>query len=234
MGAFRDLTGNRFGRLTVISQTNQRSTDGCVMWECRCDCGKSIITRSHSLINGDTQSCGCYKMERISETSKKSNNLTIRNGIGIGVAANTGNEFYFDTEDFSIISRYTWTEKDGYLVAVVEDGRLIRMHRLLLGASDDTVIDHINQRRNDNRRSNLRFANKQQNGINRPCNKNNSLGVKGVHKKSVGKPYVANICKDGKSIYIGSFDTVDEAKAARQRKEIELFGEFAYKEEVIS
>ena len=87
-------------------------------------------------------------MERISETSKKSNNLTIRNGIGIGVAANTGNEFYFDTEDFSIISRYTWTEKDGYLVAVVEDGRLIRMHRLLLGASDDTVIDHINQRRN--------------------------------------------------------------------------------------
>lgn len=39
MGRFKDILGQRFGRLTVIERTNHRN-NGRVYWLCRCDCGK--------------------------------------------------------------------------------------------------------------------------------------------------------------------------------------------------
>jgi hypothetical protein len=41
---------------------------------------------------------------------------------------------------------------------------------------------------------------------------------------------MARIMYNGKTIYLGSFDTIEEARQARASKEIELFGEFAYQE----
>lgn len=64
MGKFKDLTGERFGRLTVLRRTeNHIQPNGVpvVMWECQCDCENIIITRSSSLICGRTFSCGCYR-----------------------------------------------------------------------------------------------------------------------------------------------------------------------------
>lgn len=61
--ARRDLTGQRFGMLTVvrpgkdiIKDGNRRST-----WVCTCDCGNRIVARTDSLITGNTQSCGCTR-----------------------------------------------------------------------------------------------------------------------------------------------------------------------------
>ena len=51
-----DLTGKRFGHLTVIAYAGSKK---CAMWRCRCDCGKEIVTRASSLKNGNTKSCGC-------------------------------------------------------------------------------------------------------------------------------------------------------------------------------
>lgn len=51
-----DLTGKRFGRLTVLEYAG---FNGYAMWRCRCDCGKEIVTRASSLKNGHTTSCGC-------------------------------------------------------------------------------------------------------------------------------------------------------------------------------
>jgi hypothetical protein len=57
---FINLTGKRFGRLTVLSlcKSGRHTT-----WNCICDCGKSIITRSDALRSGHTQSCGCYNRD---------------------------------------------------------------------------------------------------------------------------------------------------------------------------
>lgn len=57
-----DLTGRRFGRLTVIGieDTNTRKT----YWACQCDCGKMKRVRSDSLLRGSIRSCGCLKEER--------------------------------------------------------------------------------------------------------------------------------------------------------------------------
>lgn len=67
MGKFIDLTGQRFGRLTVISELG-KGKDGGTIWTCLCDCGNEVQVKSGNLRNGHTLSCGCLMKDRISET----------------------------------------------------------------------------------------------------------------------------------------------------------------------
>lgn len=61
-----DLTGLRFGRYVVL----QRATGGFShpAWLCRCDCGSEKVVRGDHLRSGKIQSCGCYMLDRITET----------------------------------------------------------------------------------------------------------------------------------------------------------------------
>lgn len=65
-----DLTGKRFGRLTVLERA-RNNKDGRTMWRCLCDCGNERIVMGKCLRNGHTSSCGCFNKERVSETSLK-------------------------------------------------------------------------------------------------------------------------------------------------------------------
>lgn len=59
---YKDITGKRFGRLTVIrfDHINNRN-QSC--WLCQCDCGNQVIVQASSMNSGNTSSCGCYKNE---------------------------------------------------------------------------------------------------------------------------------------------------------------------------
>ena len=71
MGGFKDLTGQRFGRLIVIKKDG-KDKNGNVKWTCKCDCGNTTQPiRSSSLRNGSTKSCGCLNKEKSSENMKK-------------------------------------------------------------------------------------------------------------------------------------------------------------------
>lgn len=58
----KDITGKKFGRLTVICKTNKRK-HGHIVWKCKCDCGNDFEVIGKTLRNGKTTSCGCYKKE---------------------------------------------------------------------------------------------------------------------------------------------------------------------------
>lgn len=58
----KDLTGQNFGRLTVISRSNSHSKRGAV-WNCKCECGTNVEVVSSDLVNGNTKSCGCLKSD---------------------------------------------------------------------------------------------------------------------------------------------------------------------------
>lgn len=60
-----DLTGKRFGKLTVISKAE--NIGDSVSWNCICDCGKTKVIRGYSLKNGDTKSCGCLHNEIVKQ-----------------------------------------------------------------------------------------------------------------------------------------------------------------------
>ena len=59
-----DLTGQRFGRLTAVYHLSKRDGAKGNCWHCRCDCGKDLDVRTENLLQGRTQSCGCWNREQ--------------------------------------------------------------------------------------------------------------------------------------------------------------------------
>ena len=57
--SFKDISGQRFGKLTAIKPLYNK--DHSYYWLCKCDCGKEITVLGHSLRDGNTKSCGCLK-----------------------------------------------------------------------------------------------------------------------------------------------------------------------------
>lgn len=73
MGQFIELTGKKFGRLTVIKRAqNNKYNKG--MWKCKCDCGNECVVTGSSLRSGVKNSCGCLWKENL-ETLHKQNTL---------------------------------------------------------------------------------------------------------------------------------------------------------------
>ena len=64
-----DIAGKSFGRLTAISPTDERRY-GQTVWICKCSCGKTVYVPRGNLVNGITNSCGCYKKYRKLASSK--------------------------------------------------------------------------------------------------------------------------------------------------------------------
>lgn len=69
---FKDITGNKYGRLTAIRllQKEERKTRG-YNWLCQCECGNYVHANANKLKTGYTRSCGCLRAERIGELNKK-------------------------------------------------------------------------------------------------------------------------------------------------------------------
>ncbi|WBK39696.1 HNH endonuclease [Xanthomonas phage L522] len=109
------------------------------------------------------------------------------------------------------------TNNRGYLQVQVY-GKLYKSHRLAwllhTGKWPSQHIDHINGRKTDNRIENLRECTHAENHQNRGKNKNNTTGVLGVCLEKNGK-WRARICVDGKDIFLGYFETLEAAAAAR-------------------
>lgn len=63
-----DLTGQKFGKLTVIQKT--KSKNKRTMWLCKCECGNKKIIGGNELKNGITKSCGCYNLQKLHERKK--------------------------------------------------------------------------------------------------------------------------------------------------------------------
>ncbi len=63
-GKFEDLSGKRFGMLTVLYKANdyiQPSGQHKRMWHCKCECGKECDIRAADLKSGNSRSCGCFQ-----------------------------------------------------------------------------------------------------------------------------------------------------------------------------
>ena len=56
---YTDLSGEKFGKLTVVRPTNKRASNGSVIWHCKCDCGNECDVSRSKLLSNHTRSCGC-------------------------------------------------------------------------------------------------------------------------------------------------------------------------------
>ena len=115
----------------------------------------------------------------------------------------------------------------GYLCIKV-CSRLHRAHRLAwlytYGVWPKDQIDHINRIGTDNRISNLREATHTQNARNMSKASNNTSGHPGVHWRSDRAKWWALIESDGQKHYLGCYNTIEEAVAARKAGELRYWG----------
>lgn len=120
--------------------------------------------------------------------------------------------------------------KSGHRYVTI-DGKHYAEHRLawlyVHGEWPAKDVDHINGDAADNRLFNLREATDCQNLQNRPKQRNNTSGFKGVTWHRGGQKWLAQIRADNSSRYLGLFDDPQKAHAAYCAAAAELHGEFA-------
>ena len=111
---------------------------------------------------------------------------------------------------------------------------VILQHRLICNVhtikrkEKSVDVDHMNHKKNDNRKKNLRVTSHKNNNKNCVLAKNNSSGVTGVSWYKRYSKWEANIMIDGKKKYLGRFTDFDEAVKARKKAEEKYFGEYSY------
>lgn len=221
---FKDLSGQKFGKLTALERAPDHvQPNGAkrVMWKCRCDCGRITFVDAHNLRSGNSKTCGQCKYE---------NRYEFKDDYVIGYT-NTGAQFYFDKEDFDKVSQYYWRQEEynGYIETFVKHKRL-PLHRLIMDAGENDVVDHINHQVNDARKVNLRKVSHVQNAVNRKRRSDNRSGCTGVgwHKGRGQKHWKARITVNKKLIFLGCFLTYEEAVAARKEAEERYFKSYSY------
>ena len=101
------------------------------------------------------------------------------------------------------------------------------MHRLLSGATNGQVIDHINGDRLDNRLSNIRLCTQADNSKNQKIKSNNTSGYKGVYYDKKVRKFIARVKSNYRTHLAGSYKTSIEAARAYNKLALELHGDYA-------
>jgi len=115
-----------------------------------------------------------------------------------------------------------WVHHSGYIYIQI-DNQSYAAHRLAFLYTDGYLpegqIDHINRKRRDNRRVNLREASRQCNARNSrvPCS--NSSGIKGIYFHKINKKWIASVSLSKVERYLGSFESKLEAAYTRYAAE---------------
>ena len=199
----RDISGRRFGRLTAVRPTGERSTRGNMIWHCRCDCGKEVCADLNQLISGDKKSCGCLKNPPLKDyVGKRFGRLTVTGYAGKenGVhqwrcICDCGKE----TVAGQTSLQRGRTKSCGCLQASV--------YKENLGLRDGTSVAMLK-------------ASKRGRLI-----KTNTSGYNGVYFDKRRELWIAQITFQGKTKYLGAYRKKEEAAKARRRGE-EIYDEF--------
>lgn len=137
-----------------------------------------------------------------------------------------GECFLVDTDMAEQIYQHLWcVDGHGYLCARIE-GRLMRLHDFVLAKNNlvkpkGYYVDHVNQDKLDNRRTNLRIVAPKENSKNVSLKANNTSGITGVSCTKNGT-YRAYITTNHKQINLGYYPTIQEAAQARMEAETRL------------
>ena len=208
----KDLTGLRFGKLTVKTQ-NGVNKWGNTIWLCECDCGNETTVVSGSLTNGFTNSCGCLgseNLKKLRDSKIKFNKFEINGDVIIVELSNTKNKMVCDVSDWNKLKEYCWYENtNGYARS-----RIGYFHKVVCEVEYPFIVDHINRNKLDNRRMNLRKVTRQQNALN--------TDATGISWNKNAKKWSASIMIDGKHVHLGLFDQKEKARNARLEYEKSL------------
>lgn len=126
----------------------------------------------------------------------------------------SGWSLWIDDEDEAFVRGHKWhIQSKGYVSGTI-NGHQVLLHRVLMGAGPDDIVDHKDRDKLNCRRSNLRFVTAGQSARNTGIRKHNRSGFKGVYRCTTTGRWRAETRLNGKAIKLGRFDTAEEAAAA--------------------
>lgn len=205
--------GSKFNRLTVLDNL---PVDGTGMAKARvvCDCGNNLVVANKYLKNGNTKSCGCLKMEKLLERSTKHGMSRTRiYKIWRHMKERCSDEsceYYKDYGGRGITYDPSWKLFENFYKDMFEFYR------------EDLELDRIDVNGNYCK-ENCRWTNESEQAYNQRKRKNNTSGRTGVYQKEDGK-WWAEIQNKGKTEWLGTFSTFEDACEARELKELEYYG----------
>lgn len=212
-----DLTGNVYGRLTVLNREEDKGREHT--WLCRCECGNTKIIRGPGLKYGRVKSCGCFRKDITAKRSTKhglSDSRFYRIWCGMKTRCNNPNDkfyhiyggkgIYFDNgwEEFNNFKEDMY---DSYLRHVKDFGE------------SHTTLDRIDSSKGYTK-DNCRWATP----LEQVKNRNYKSGHVGVNRDSNNEGWVATIGVDYKLKYLGYFKDKEDAVKARKEAELKYWG----------
>lgn len=140
-----------------------------------------------------------------------------------------------DDEDYEYLNQWSWyygagRKGNGYAVRTIgmgKDKRMLYMHRVIMGNPKNQQVDHRDINHMNNQKYNLRISTNAQNNQNKNKPKNNTSGLKGAYWHTQVKRWMSRIQVNGQDVYIGLFDTKEEAAYIYDQFALQLHGEFA-------
>lgn len=196
-----DLTGNIYGRLTVITDDSSRTRTGRVLWLCECSCGNKTYVRADHLKNGSVVSCGCLNNEKKHERFKDLTNT--------------------ETDNFKVIDRaYTKNQRVYWNCICKHCGNQIELQSNQIDRYSSCGCKH--NRSTKERMAEIRDPESLK--TSKPTAKS-TTGVRGVYFDKRKKRYQVFINVDKKPKYLGSYASLEEATKIRREAE----EEFGYK-----
>jgi len=143
---------------------------------------------------------------------------------------NCDDYFLCDTEDVELLNKHTWHKTRRGYASAYRNYDHVFAHVLLIGEKQGLEIDHINQNKLDNRKENLRHVSHTDNIHNVDYSfrkkRNPATGVEYRCGKTK-ETYIAYISINHKKLHLGCFESLEEAKRARQEAEVFYWGKQA-------
>lgn len=209
----RDITNEKFGRLTVLFLTNKRSSQGDAVWHCRCDCGNEIDVSTSNLRTSNTKSCGCLKEEHGSNMGKlNEKDIT---GVRFGILT------ALEKTDKILGSSIIWKCKcDCGNTTLISQNNLSSGNTKSCGCLKEEHNANIGKENCVNG-TNLTYIYKHET----KANKNNRTGVRGVSLIANGI-YRAGITFQKKRYHLGVFVNIEDASLAYEKAREKLYEDF--------
>ena len=202
-----DLTGKKFGRLTVLCRegTYQRpSGNKEPTWRCVCECGNEVVVQSSNLKRKNTLSCGCLQSEN-RKVPRRETEYEILGDVAY-IKSFEGVEFIINTCDLDAVLKHRW-HSNGHGYMADEHGNTI--HRFLMKPPAVMDVHHINENKLDNRRINLLMMSRsehtalhQRKGVSNGVTVQEWISVKERLPKKDGKYLVRRKCSYGSYLEI--------------------------------
>lgn len=133
-----------------------------------------------------------------------------------------------DDEDYEIVNKHCWvvlvTNNPPVKYAYTKiNGKTVYLHRYIIGDSN-LFVDHKDGDGLNNQKYNLQLVTQSLNIHRKKILKNNKTGIVGVFYWAKRKKFTANICCNGKRIFLGCYNKLDDAAEAYNKKALELYG----------